>query len=73
MKKIVLVLIFASTTVWAQGGNAPNSIVATQCQDFDKVCMEMKVKFSKHYVEPGKSKSSTKKSKEDTDESYTSN
>ncbi len=71
MKKIFsIILLISSSTVWAQNGNAPSSIVETQCQDFDKVCQEMKAKMSKHYSDPRKS---AKKIKTTNSENYTAN
>lgn len=63
MKKIIICMLLISSSAFAEKGSAPSSVTETQCQDFDKVCQEMKTHYSKHYSDPYKSVSVSKKSK----------
>ena len=63
MKKIIICMLLISASAFAQKGSAPSSVTETQCQDFDKVCQEMKSHYSKHYTEPHKTGAVSKKSK----------
>lgn len=71
MKIITLFVLLFTSLVHAQSKSAPTSVTETQCQDFDKVCQEMKSHYSKHYTDPHKSRSISKKSKKVVN--YTSN